>query len=172
MFYFLVPGAIHSHVPVPSHRAHQPHLGGYIDDNEDEEGDDGDDDDIRAGRDANDAAVQHAKSALSEYAIGLGFHPVHVAEGLKSNVSRENLLDWLCLFVPEQDLPPKFRPQHAQLAAMKFDTDSLAAHYKATRLAAYGFAYVDCVAALGKVAGDEVGALHVRAPFFFFLFFF
>ena len=162
--FFLNTGVIHSHLRVSRRRAHQPHAGGYIDedgDNDDDDDDDANDDEGNEESAADRKAREEGQAALSAYAIGLGFHPAHVAEGLKTNFSRETLLDWLCLLVPEQDLPPKFRPQHAQFAAMKFDTESLALHRKASRLCEYGFAYAECANAVKDAAGDEVTALHV-----------
>lgn len=132
--------------------------GGYGSGDDDDDDGNGDGDD-KAGGDTPAAAA--ARAELQQYAEALGFHPAHVAEGLRVAPTREALLDWLCLLVPEADLPERFRPAPAPLAAFKFDPASLALHCKATRLAAYGFAYTECRDMLATYDGNEVVALQV-----------
>ncbi|KAJ1920222.1 helicase [Mycoemilia scoparia] len=40
--------------------------------------------------------------------VAMGFNPFHVAEALKCVDSKEKAIDWLCIHIPEMDLPQRF----------------------------------------------------------------
>ena len=50
------------------------------------------------------------KKALSAHLTRLGFQTAHISEALHWCSNLEDALDWLCLYVPEDTLPPAFQP--------------------------------------------------------------
>ena len=69
--------------------------------------------------------------------------------------------DWLCLHVPEQDLPVKFKPQIERMEASSHTPESLANEYKVQRLVARGFSHKESSAALVKCDYVEMRALEM-----------
>ena len=67
--------------------------------------------------------------------------------------------DWLCLYMPEQDLPKQFQPKNVEMIAVKHDVESIARNFKAKKMCAYGFNMRDCVATLKSSADKEEIAL-------------
>eukprot|EP00050_Salpingoeca_kvevrii_P019100 m.82484 g.82484 ORF g.82484 m.82484 type:complete len:1527 (+) comp8262_c0_seq2:687-5267(+) len=112
----------------------------------------------------NDGAKQGSSSAsvqdsLVDSLVCSGFREDHVREAALYANTKPELLDWLCLHVPEGDLPPRYRPKPVELSAAKHDAASLAREYKARRLVSIGFNHDDCIAALVKCNEDELAAL-------------
>eukprot|EP00037_Helgoeca_nana_P016072 m.150760 g.150760 ORF g.150760 m.150760 type:complete len:1372 (+) comp23324_c0_seq4:577-4692(+) len=89
----------------------------------------------------------------------LGFRKEHVEEALKYVDDETNALDWLCIHVPEGDLPQKFRPQVIQIEGSAHTPESLALEYKVRRIAERGFGAKETRLALDGVGGDETTAL-------------
>eukprot|EP00039_Didymoeca_costata_P011156 m.154343 g.154343 ORF g.154343 m.154343 type:complete len:1541 (-) comp15082_c0_seq1:2172-6794(-) len=108
---------------------------------------------------APDADAADDTASLQPALIKLGFNKKHILEALEHVQSKDAALDWLCLHVPEQDLPEKFRPSVAQIEASKHSTESLAREYKLKRLASFGFNRRDCDLALKESAENELLAL-------------
>ncbi|OQR94480.1 ATP-dependent RNA helicase [Achlya hypogyna] len=114
----------------------------------------------------------------------MGFARKHVEAvfaGCRYLADDEAVLDWLCLNVPEQELPKGFNPLGKQLEAVAYGIaaskdEEAAAGFDAVahrglfmELAAYGFAHADCLAALKVVHaqsasyGPELLAAAMRA---------
>eukprot|EP00051_Salpingoeca_urceolata_P013946 m.176717 g.176717 ORF g.176717 m.176717 type:complete len:1482 (-) comp17950_c0_seq3:91-4536(-) len=86
----------------------------------------------------------------------LGFRKAHVQEALQyAAPARSSLLDWLCLHVPEGDLPKQFQPPEVTLASSKHDQASLARELKVRRLVSMGFAREACLSFVPK-ANDNL----------------
>lgn len=96
---------------------------------------------------------------LVEAVKKLGFVEEHVKEAMSYCGTKEEMLDWLCLHVPEDDLPQKFRPNLPAFETLLSDPASHAREYKARRLASFGFRRSDCIQALVKSGDTEIVAL-------------
>eukprot|EP00041_Stephanoeca_diplocostata_P012099 m.201966 g.201966 ORF g.201966 m.201966 type:complete len:603 (-) comp18808_c1_seq1:79-1887(-) len=95
-----------------------------------------------------------ARKGIINAIRALGFLETHIREALEYVSTREECLDWLCMHVPERDLPTKFQPTPIRLEGAKFDQVALSRHYKIERLLARGFGRQECDAAM-KSAGDS-----------------
>ena len=68
---------------------------------------------LRAARSAEDVAVQLAGLGFAAADVGEALAAVSVA-GPAGGGALEACLDWLCMHVPEADLPPAFGPGASQ----------------------------------------------------------
>ncbi|KAJ1730964.1 helicase, partial [Coemansia biformis] len=111
----------------------------------------------------------------------LGFRRQHVEEARRYASSRDGALDWLCVHVPEDDLPEQFLQRKYQGAAVivapTSDNDGSAQHsllsrrLAAKRLARSGFPTSICLAAVEQAledlgperAGDLLSMIEARA---------
>ncbi|KAJ2367536.1 helicase [Coemansia sp. RSA 2610] len=109
-----------------------------------------------------------ARAAL----IKQGFRAAHVDEALAHAGTREQALDWLCVHVPEDDLPEQVLQRAYRAAAVVVAPDSsspahsqLSVQLAAKRLARAGFPTSACVAAIREqlqaagAGGDSGDAL-------------
>ncbi|CAO3668843.1 unnamed protein product [Umbelopsis ramanniana] len=93
----------------------------------------------------------------------MGFRPAHVDESLDYCRDVDSALDWLCLHVPEDDLPsnflsPKYNPN---MTTISHTTKSLGKDWLIQRMSTLGFPQTLCVSALEEAGGDETGALKI-----------
>ncbi|KAJ2402566.1 helicase [Coemansia sp. RSA 2559] len=96
--------------------------------------------------------------AVAAELVKLGFRKIHVDEALThtGRTSREQALDWLCIHLPEDDLPEKFmrrayRPAPVVVAPAHNEAIGKAAiHAAAKRLARSGFPTSACEAEISK----------------------
>ncbi|KAJ1958892.1 helicase, partial [Dipsacomyces acuminosporus] len=103
--------------------------------------------------------------AIEKELSKLGFRTVHVAEALKYTDSKQQALDWLCIHVPEDDLPERFMQQAYRSSMVVVPTaasngeSKLSRQLAARRLARSGFPTSICVATLESVSalidGDQ-----------------
>ena len=98
-------------------------------------------------------------TAIRQAMAKLGFHKAHIQEALQHRSSRTGVLDWLCFYVPEGDLPKALCPESVEFVATQHDQASLARHYLANSMVKYGFSHKDCVSALAHASDCDVGAL-------------
>ncbi|KAI8320578.1 P-loop containing nucleoside triphosphate hydrolase protein [Martensiomyces pterosporus] len=94
--------------------------------------------------------------------VKLGFRSVHIAEALKYTHSKQRALDWLCIHVPEDDLPEQFmqqayRPSMVLVPAAGNGDSKLSRQLAAKRLARSGFPTSVCMATLDQVASSISG---------------
>ncbi|EGD78151.1 hypothetical protein PTSG_09027 [Salpingoeca rosetta] len=68
-----------------------------------------------------------------------GFLRANIEEALLYCKSRSAVLDWLCLHLPERDLPEQYRPVIMDVRTHTRDTAALAHEYRIRRLVDYGF---------------------------------
>lgn len=90
--------------------------------------------------------------------VKLGFRRPHVEEAVQHATEKGDILDWLVLHVPEQDLPGKFQPATSHLEASKHTQESLALEYTVLRLMGKGFGRKDVQEALQSSDNDEMVA--------------
>jgi hypothetical protein len=98
-------------------------------------GDDDDGDDIDDGDDGDDGNEASGGGSdvdpeLVPSIVRMGFRKEHVQEALQYVRDRDAALDWLCIHVPEAELPEKFRPQVLQIEGSAHTPESLALEYK------------------------------------------
>lgn len=91
--------------------------------------------------------------------IQKGFRETHADECLQYRSTLAECLDWLCIHLPEDDLPSSMKPSDKKSIVISQTTsvNDLARQYALERLGIGGFSKVDCIAALeGR---DEFTAL-------------
>ncbi|KAJ1801284.1 helicase [Coemansia sp. RSA 2399] len=101
--------------------------------------------------------VDDSDGTVAEELVRLGFRRIHVDEALThTGKTREQALDWLCIHLPEDDLPDKFmrrayRPAPVVVAPVHSEAIGKAAvHAAAKRLARSGFPTSACEAEISK----------------------
>ncbi|CAO3662941.1 unnamed protein product [Rhizopus stolonifer] len=92
----------------------------------------------------------------------MGFRSAHIDEALDYSPDRETALDWLCLHVPEDDLPahfmmPSYNPTMTTIA---HTTESLERDWLLKRMCTIGYPETICKEAL-ELLGDETKALEL-----------
>ncbi|BFZ53252.1 Putative ATP-dependent RNA helicase ucp12 [Savitreella phatthalungensis] len=85
---------------------------------------------------------QKVKSSDVEHFVRLGFREAHAQEALSNSSSVSAALEFLLLFVPEDDLPARFLPpSHLhEISGSNFDQDGLRRELVARRLISWGYA--------------------------------
>ncbi|KAJ5610985.1 hypothetical protein N7510_007704 [Penicillium lagena] len=87
----------------------------------------------------------------------LGFRRSHVEEAVMECKDREEVLEWLLIYVPEDDLPPWSLPE-GYSAGVTLATGDLAREAKIKRLASIGYPTGLCSQVLDSKGGDELAA--------------
>ncbi|KAH8547643.1 P-loop containing nucleoside triphosphate hydrolase protein [Umbelopsis sp. PMI_123] len=103
------------------------------------------------------------KKPVKDTLCKMGFRPAHVDESLEYCRNVDSALDWLCLHVPEDDLPsnflsPKYNPN---MTTISHTTKSLGKDWLIQRMSTLGFPSTLCENALEEADGDETGALKI-----------
>jgi ATP-dependent RNA helicase DHX57 len=83
-----------------------------------------------------------------------GFRQSHVEEAVLECKDREEVLEWLLIHVPEDDLPKWTFPE-GYMAGVTLASNDLVRESKLKRLAQAGYSIDDCERALDKASGDE-----------------
>ncbi|KAL0262886.1 putative ATP-dependent RNA helicase ucp12 [Diplodia seriata] len=97
------------------------------------------------------------RSALIVEIVKLGFRKSHVEEAAEVCKDREEILEWLLIHVPEDDLPPWSLPE-GYTAGISMASGNLKREAAIKRLAATGYAMELCEEALDTFDGDEAKA--------------
>ncbi|KAG0258984.1 hypothetical protein BG011_002879 [Mortierella polycephala] len=94
---------------------------------------------------------------LSKALTRMGFRDRHVAEALQYCNDQASALDWLCLHVPEDDLPANFLQSNYNptITTISHTSVSLGREYAIKRLSAIGFTSSTCGQVYDLVGGDE-----------------
>ncbi|KAF9429656.1 hypothetical protein BGZ94_009933 [Podila epigama] len=100
-------------------------------------------------------------TTLSKALIRMGFRDRHVAEALQYCNDQASALDWLCLHVPEDDLPDSFLQTNYNptITTSSHNSATLGREYAIKRLSAIGFTPATCGQVYDLVGGDEDRAL-------------
>ncbi|GES60094.1 P-loop containing nucleoside triphosphate hydrolase protein [Aspergillus terreus] len=96
------------------------------------------------------------KTIINEF-TGLGFRRSHVEEATAACKDREEVLEWLLIYVPEDDLPSWCLPE-GYSAGVSLASDDLAREGKIKRLASMGYPADICSRILDSNKGDELAA--------------
>lgn len=96
------------------------------------------------------------KAIIEEFA-GLGFRRSHVEEAAAECKDREKVLEWLLIYVPEDDLPHWCLPERYS-AGVSLATDDLAKEAKIKRLSSAGYSGDLCLQVLDSKGGNELAA--------------
>ncbi|XHG04402.1 hypothetical protein AWENTII_007672 [Aspergillus wentii] len=99
------------------------------------------------------------KSIVEEF-TQLGFRRSHVEEATAACKDREEVLEWLLIYVPEDDLPSWCFPE-TYSAGVSLASDNLAREAKIKRLSSVGYPADLCSQTLDSKGGDE----HATAEF-------
>jgi ATP-dependent RNA helicase DHX57 len=97
------------------------------------------------------------RSTLLQSVTKLGFRKSHVEEALEICGNREELLEWLLIHVPEDDLPKWSLPEN-YTADVSLASSDLKREAVIKRLASTGYATDLCEAAIEANAGSEINA--------------
>ncbi|KAL4787915.1 P-loop containing nucleoside triphosphate hydrolase protein [Aspergillus varians] len=97
------------------------------------------------------------RKALIEEFTKLGFRRSHLEEASAACKDREEVLEWLLIYVPEDDLPPWCLPERYSVG-VTLVSDDLARESKLKRLASAGYPADLCARTLDGKQGDELAA--------------
>ncbi|PWY88986.1 DEAD/DEAH box helicase [Aspergillus heteromorphus CBS 117.55] len=97
------------------------------------------------------------RKAIVEELTRLGFRRSHVEEATSACKDREEVLEWLLIYVPEDDLPRWCLPE-GYSAGVSLASDDLAREAKIKRLASTGYPADICTRTLDSKKGDELAA--------------
>ncbi|KAJ5159699.1 uncharacterized protein N7482_006703 [Penicillium canariense] len=97
------------------------------------------------------------KSIIVEEFSRLGFRRSHVEEAVAECKDREEVLEWLLVYVPEDDLPRWSLPE-GYSAGVSLAAGDLAREAKIKRLASIGYPADLCSQVLDSKSGDELAA--------------
>ncbi|RUP47114.1 hypothetical protein BC936DRAFT_146116 [Jimgerdemannia flammicorona] len=103
------------------------------------------------------------KDALRAVLLHMGFRGSHVEEALEYCWDEATALDWLCLHVPEDDLPPRFLKANYNptMRTISHTPSTLGRDWTLQRMTAIGFPLAACEEALDEGGDDEAKALQV-----------
>ncbi|KAI9482586.1 P-loop containing nucleoside triphosphate hydrolase protein [Zychaea mexicana] len=101
------------------------------------------------------------RKEIEEGLVRMGFRPSHVDEALEYCSDMAMALDWLCLHVPEDDLPPTF--MHANykptMTTISHTTQSLGRDWLIKRMTGFGYPANICQEAMEQCQNDDLKAL-------------
>ncbi|KAL5337773.1 P-loop containing nucleoside triphosphate hydrolase protein [Aspergillus crustosus] len=97
------------------------------------------------------------RAAIIEEFTRLGFRPSHIEEAIAASKDREEVLEWLLIYVPEDDLPSWCLPERYSVG-VTLVSDDLARESKLKRLASAGYPADLCARTLDGHKGDELAA--------------
>jgi HrpA-like RNA helicase len=100
---------------------------------------------------------EQEKNSIVEEFSRLGFRRSHVEEAVVECKDREEVLEWLLIYVPEDDLPQWSLPE-GYSAGVSLAAGDLAREAKIKRLAAIGYPADLCSQVLDSKSGDELAA--------------
>jgi ATP-dependent RNA helicase DHX57 len=106
-----------------------------------------------------DSNQQDSEKYITSKLVSKGFLPFHINEALLHRKTLQGVLDWLCLHVPEQDLPVSVRPNDSnRMEHQVLTTEELSQEYIIRRLVEFGFSRNICQAVLEETK-EEMAAV-------------
>jgi ATP-dependent RNA helicase DHX57 len=100
------------------------------------------------------------KKAIADEFSGLGFRRSHVEEAAAECKDREEVLEWLLIYVPDDDLPRWSLPE-GYSAGVSLGSVDLAREAKIKRLASVGYPSDMCSQTLDSRNGDELATAEI-----------
>jgi ATP-dependent RNA helicase DHX57 len=94
------------------------------------------------------------RKSIVQDLLTAGFRQSHVEEAVLDCKDREEVLEWLLIHVPEDDLPQWTFPE-GYMAGISLASNDLVRESKLKRLAETGYSRTDCARALDDARGDE-----------------
>ncbi|KAJ1653807.1 putative ATP-dependent RNA helicase ucp12 [Dispira simplex] len=96
------------------------------------------------------------RSALKRTLVRMGFRERYVDEALQLCSTQQEALDWLCLHVPEDDIPEHFlnRNYRPEVTLMKHTSSTLGHQYMVDRMVKAGFPRTICQTAFDNSGHD------------------
>ena len=101
----------------------------------------------------------HRRNIINEL-TGLGFRKSHIEEAIAECKDKEEVLEWLLIHVPEDDLPSWSLPE-GYAAGISMATGNMKREASIKRLSESGYAVEVCESTLDDCRGDEVKAAEV-----------
>ncbi|BFZ59473.1 Protein SABRE [Saitoella coloradoensis] len=98
---------------------------------------------------------------VERFVVDMGWRKTHVEEACEYAADAEELLEWLLIHVPEDDLPPRFFPPKYTAGGISVGqntADGLIQETTAKRLSQGGYQLDQCRLALASSNGDECQA--------------
>ena len=100
--------------------------------------------------------------AVIKKLVSLGFRRSHVEEATEYCTDLTNMIEWLNMFVPEDDLPRWCLPQ-AYEVGVSVASDDLKRESAINRLASRGYTVEDCAKSFDEFERDEIrSAMHLQ----------
>jgi len=106
----------------------------------------------------NGKLLKDSKYPINQRLERMGFRKAHVKEALEISNNFTFALNWLCIHVPEDDLPSGLLGNE-KMSAVQHDSESLAREYALRRLLKAGFPRSICERELDLYEGDEARTL-------------
>ncbi|KAI8987072.1 P-loop containing nucleoside triphosphate hydrolase protein [Pilobolus umbonatus] len=100
---------------------------------------------------------------LVERLVKMGFRASHADEALDYSRNTSEALDWLCLHVPEDDLPANFMlaSYNPTMTTISHTSETLERDWLLKRMSTIGYPISVCEEALKKGAGDDAKAIEI-----------
>ncbi|KAI7898210.1 P-loop containing nucleoside triphosphate hydrolase protein [Cokeromyces recurvatus] len=107
--------------------------------------------------------TKQEKEKLIKELVEMGFRATHADEALDYSADKASALDWLCLHVPEDDLPANFMlaNYNPTMTTISHTTQSLSRDWLLKRMSSIGYPEAVCEEALNRAKGDESKALEL-----------
>ncbi|RCH81261.1 hypothetical protein CU098_004984, partial [Rhizopus stolonifer] len=103
------------------------------------------------------------RKQLTDELVRMGFRAAHADEALDYSVDKTAALDWLCLHVPEDDLPANFMlaNYNPTMTTISHTVQSLGRDWLIKRMSAIGYPESICIEALSLANEDESKAIEM-----------
>ncbi|KAI9472058.1 MAG: P-loop containing nucleoside triphosphate hydrolase protein [Benjaminiella poitrasii] len=107
--------------------------------------------------------TKEERKKLIRELVEMGFRAAHADEALDYSMDKASALDWLCLHVPEDDLPANFMlaNYNPTMTTITHTTQSLGRDWLLKRMSAIGYPEAVCEEALNRAEEDESKALEL-----------
>ncbi|CAO0799169.1 unnamed protein product [Mucor circinelloides] len=107
--------------------------------------------------------TKEERKQLVDELVKMGFRSAHANEALDYSVDKTSALDWLCLHVPEDDLPANFMlaNYNPTMTTISHTTQSLGRDWLLKRMSAIGYPESICEEALTLANEDDSKAIEM-----------
>ncbi|KAI8638361.1 P-loop containing nucleoside triphosphate hydrolase protein [Parasitella parasitica] len=107
--------------------------------------------------------TKEERKQLIHELVNMGFRSAHADEALDYSIDKTSALDWLCLHVPEDDLPANFMlaNYNPTMTTISHTTQSLGRDWLLKRMSAIGYPESICEEALSLANEDDSKAVEM-----------